>query len=660
MPKLHLDFETRSTVDLRKTGVDVYAEHPTTGVICLAYAVDDEPVQLLDVTAVSKPEGPLLAALANPDTIYFAHNAHFELVMWHHVMHKRHGWPNLDPAKMRCTMAMAYALGLPGSLDDAAASMHLGVTKDKEGRALMMRMCRPRAVDAKGRVTWWQDEDRLQRLYDYCRTDVEVERTLERALRPLKPSEQALWTRDYFINRRGVQLDVHAIRLAQAATNEAARDLNAELSQLTDGVVPTATNVGKLSAWVRAQGHEVHSLTKGDVSELMASGLPPHVKRALEIRQQVGKASTKKLDAMLHSASPDSRARGLLQFHGAGTGRWSGRRVQPQNLPRPKLKQDEIEKVIASLDRPDFIERVKLTHGEPMEVLASCLRGMIVAAPGHDLITVDFANIEGRVLAWLAEQDSKVDAYRAYDAGTGPDLYKVAAADIYKKPIEEITSDERQIGKVAELALGYQGGRGAFATMAAAYGVEVDEARAEEIKTAWRKANPDIVNFWYALERAAFAAVKKPGTVQEVGRIKFRVSGRWLFCCLPSGRVLAYAYPRIEARKVPWQDELVNGVRFYAYTTMGNSWGPVDAYGGLWAENVTQAVARDLLAGAIIRADDAGYPVILHVHDEVVSEVPESFGSLEEFTAIIVAGESWSEGLPIAGEGWRGKRYRKG
>lgn len=306
---------------------------------------------------------------------------------------------------------------------------------------------------------------------------------------------------------------------------------------------------------------------------------------------------------------------------------------------------------------------LELLYGSPLDVVSSCLRGMITAAPGHELLAADFANIEGRGLAWLAGEEWKLQAFREYDAGTGPDLYLVAAAKMYKKPVAEC-KPYRQAGKVSELSLGYQGGLGAFRQMEKGLGIKLGltDDEVQEAKNGWRAAHPKIVSYWRDVEAAMMHAVQNPGAVVSAGargrEVKYRVKGSFLWCLLPSGRALCYPYPEIKPIKTPW-DEMKDTVHYKTVDGTSNKWVETHSYGGHAVENITQAICRDLLAAAIVRCEKAGYPVVLHVHDEVVSEMPIGTGDLKKFELLCAETPAWAAGLPVTAAGWKGARYRK-
>ena len=664
---LHLDFETRSTVELPEVGVHNYATHPSTDVWCMGWALDDrEP----DIWYPQMGTPPVIFKCLKENATVAAHNAVFEFSIWNHIMVPRYGWPKLRIEQCRCTMAQAYAMALPGSLDRAASALGISQQKDLKGGRLMLQMARPKGFDVLGDPIWWDDKEKLNQLYEYCKQDVRVEQALGKRLLPLSPSEQKLWELDYEINHRGIPLDRPAIEAALAIIGVDKRRLSEELRSLTGNRIGSPAEVAALTQWVADQGVEIGAgLAKGDVLDILGrDGLSVHVRRALEIRQDYAKTSNAKLDRMRDAVSSDDRIRHTMQFCGAGTGRWAGRRLQPHNLPRPKIQQKEIESVldtIPNIPTTQAIEVIETLYGSPLSIISDCLRGMIAAPPGKTLVAGDFSNIEGRVLAWLAGEEWKLQAFRDFDAGVGPDLYLITAGKIYHRPASDFTkkSPEREVGKRCELAFGYQGGTGAwrkFETYATKEYVRFSDEQVEVIKTAWREAHPRIQQFWWDLESTAKWAVEHPNNPSPVQGVIFKVKGSFLFCKLPSGRVLTYPYPKLKAKETPW-GELREQVHYLHVDGLTNKWEETHTYGGKLAENITQAVARDVLADALVRLDRIGYHPCLHVHDEVVIEEVETSGAdyLNDVLKLMSEVPSWATGLPIAVEGWAGRRYRK-
>lgn len=679
MTILHIDFETYSACELRDRGLHNYATDPTTGVHCMAFAFDDlEPV-VAKFTNVAG-DMPLIGVhehVANGGIVY-AHNAAFELAIWNNICVPRYGWPELKPEQVRCTMAMCYAMGLPGALENAAPALGLAQRKDAAGKRVMLQLAKPISVylrEERPYAFWSPDTapEKFEQLYAYCKQDVEVERALHHRLMELSDDEQRIWQLDYRINQRGIRVDLESIDKAIALVEQEKRRLDEEMLRVTGGVAGKCTEVQVLVKWIRTQGVEMNGLAKADVLDALAGDLPPAVEAALRLRKEAAKSSTAKLVAMKERASADGRVRGCFQYHGAATGRWAHRGIQPGNMPRPRpgMGGDEINDVIANLYRHAYID---MMYGPTMDAIADSLRGMIVAEPGNDLVAVDFSAIEARVLAWLAGQESVLDIFRTHGK-----IYEHAAAGIYHVPMERVTKDQRQIGKVAVLALGYGGGVGAFQSMARVYGVRVPDAEADEIKSAWRAVHPAIVSYWYDLERAAIRALTDGG-VQAVGprgrEIKFRKAGSFLWLQLPSKRVLCYPYPELRIVDTPWgeQKEALTYMTELDSTTrkkLGNkvlpdpnangNWCRISTYGGSLAENVTQAVAADLLRYSMETLESAGYPVVMHVHDEAVVEIASSCDdrTLERIEELMAQTPAWAAGLPVSAEGWRAKRYRK-
>lgn len=692
--KLHIDFETRSTVDLRAVGAHKYAQDQSTEVLCAAWAIDDGPVfrwhpGISDLN--------LLHDLERAELIV-AHNAAFERAISAYVMTPRYGWPEIPLEKWRCTMVMAYAMGLPGSLDAASAALGMEVGKDVAGHRLMLAMCKPRAVhknEAPG-VYWREDEESKRRLYEYCKNDVIVERELERRLLPLSSAEQQLWFLDQRINDRGVLIDLELCKKARKIVGDAVAVLDDDMCGVTGGAVRACSNAIQLITFLRKQGLTVDSVAKDKVDELLArDDLPSFCRSALKLRQQGSLTSVAKFNAFMSSTGTDSRARGLLQYHAASTGRWGGRRVQPQNFKRPDAEHC-VPGILAAIEIGDY-RLIEAFYGPVLPAVSDCLRGAIRAASGHILCAADLAGIEGRVLAWLAGEQWKLKAYRELDAGRGEDLYKIAYANAFNIDVKDVTKAQRQIGKPIELALGYEGGPGAFQVMAKTYDVDISASyaelftrfpglaekatdafqsrgkrsgiaprawvAAEIVKMRWRAANPAIAAFWAAMKEAAIMAVDQSLTVTcgpslQAPLIRFRVSGSFLFMQLPSGRLICLPYPKVEDVLTPWGAKQP-GLTFMVVDSMTNKWVRQAAYGGMLANYATQGTARDVMVHGMLAVEDANYPIVLTVHDEIVAECEAAHGSLDEFIGLMSAVPPWAHGLPISADGFMEERYRK-
>jgi DNA polymerase len=653
---LHRDYETRSRVRLNLVGAHRYAADPSTEILCAAYAVDDQPVQLW--TPGDAVPSAFVEAAANPNWVVVAHGDQFETAVEQHLLAPRYGWLLIPIERHRCTMAMSLACGLPARLSAAADALELANRKDRAGERLMHQTSKPRRPhkdEDPNQIYWFDDLERLQRLYSYGKQDVDVEREPFERLPLLPPAEQALWELSCRINSRGFCVDRAFAEAARKIASAAAPEIDQELAEITGGAVTGINQVARLLAWLQAQGCTLQKLDKKTIERQLerAEELPDVVHRLLELRLGGAQAAVRKVDALLTRAGDDDRVRGAFRYHGASTGRWSGEGFQPQNLKRPVV--EDLDAATAAIATGDY-EQVRKLYGRPLSVVGDCSRSMICAAPGHMLIGADFSSIESRVLAWVAGEQWKLDAYRRYDATHDPrdEPYCITACKIFRKPPGTYTkeSPERSIGKVCDLAFGYQGGLNAWRKFEPE---KFTDDEVQQFKTEWRAAHPKIKRFWYEIDRAAWTAVRERSRVIRCGPVAFRCDSAVLQLKLPSGRKLSYSQPRIigdeREQRVVFRDNAAG-----QFTDCRHGQG---AYGGLWTENVVSGIARDLLAEAMQRVEATNYPIVLHVHDELVCEVPKGFGSLEEFTRLMTRRPAWALDLPSAAKAWIGPRYCK-
>lgn len=674
MSLLHLDFETRSPVDLRKTGVHKYAEHPDTGIWLASWAFDEEEPQttwFLGPNAEIIPSGypaefeeaytrgpvngsfrRVLAHVRDGGAIY-AHNAEFEAVMWAVVLRRLFpGIPVPKPDQWFDTLAEAAAMALPRNLANLARVLGLAAQKDEKGGRVMLQLARPRKYDEHGRPIWWDDPAKLETLATYGRQDIRTERGAYHALRRLGERERRIYLLDKVVNERGIRIDVPLVRAMKDLAEQEIDAQDAKLREATEGVVESTTQVARIRDWLATRGVETDSIDKAHLRDLLSrSDLPEDVSIALSARSEAAKSSVKKLGAMLDVTMLDGRARGLLLYHAARTGRWAGRTIQPHNFPRGEVK--DIESYIPSVLDGSIVGRNDISL---LTVLSSMLRSTIIADPGNLLYVGDYSAIEARGVAWAAQDLELLEAFR-----DGRPIYKEMAAQIYDKPVAAIEKGtiEYQIGKNAILGAGYGMGPVKFRDMVKLQtGIEISEEFAEHAIATYRRQHPAIKNHWYAVDKAAIRAVENPGAVFRAGPIKFTARGAYLWMILPSGRPLAYFQPKIVERETPWGD-VRPAVEISHENQVTRQWERSALYGGLLVENEVQAISRDVMAEGMLAVEANAYPLILTVHDEIVSEREKGGGSVEEFIGLMSKTPEWAPGLPIAAEGWRGERYRK-
>jgi len=760
--RITIDFETRSLVDLLKTTVDRYAADPSTEILCMSVKMPKQatvwwvPEAVLEILGDLKIEikGALVSdewiteTLLASKYVIEAHNSGFEDALWHHIMHKRLGFPDVPLRRWRCSAAKAATHALPRALGNAAQALHLPVQKDTAGSALMKKMCKPlpplkkhyedaanelgipfadfkaahssadmRKRDYMGEhdrllLRWLETPEAFVQLINYCITDADAEHGLSSRLTDLPEYEQEFWFLDQIINQRGIPVDLEACKAVIEFTDQEKARLTAEFQNVTGGAVASPSYYKAFAEWVSKQGVACTSVSADHIAEILErTDVPEIVEAALRIAQKANKSSVAKYQALIRGASKDGRMRGTMLYHGANTGRHSGKIFQPHNLPRGTFS--DTEDCIDLLTQREF-EAVRMLWGDPMPTASTCIRGMICATEGKRLVAADYSAIEGRVFAWLADDQAELDIYRE-----GKCSYCAVAADCFNVPYEEIYAGHkagnyemtklRADGKTGALACQFGGGQGAVAKFAP------DMLRADRVDLVkrWRTVHPKARKFWYDLTDAAADAVTHPGEVFTVGKLAYlyRKEYGFLMCRLPSGRKIYYPEPTCHTEwigpgeaakkalitpgvKFTFSDMMIwadnsggihvkqpdvkekvfpkEGIGFtplwrkearrvqaWCVDSKTNKWVKRDLSHLILSENATQAVARDLLVAGLLNVDEAGYSIIFHVHDEIVAEDDEDFGSVDEFEKLMCQAPEWAKGLPLAAEGWSGKRFKK-
>ncbi|MDG4509655.1 DNA polymerase [Streptococcus suis] len=639
MRHLNIDIETYSSNDI-KDGVYKYVDAPDFEVLLFAYSLDGGPVECIDLTRQNLPF-EIQKAIFSDEVCKSAFNAQFERV----CLSKHFDTPYyLDPSQWRCTMVHAQELGLPSSLEKCASYLNLAQEKDTAGKNLIKYFsvpCKPtKANGGRTRNLPEHDPEKWQMFIDYCKQDVVVEMAIAERLSvlPVADREWDFYTADQRINDRGVALDAELVESALYCKDVKMDMLFDELRSTTGLDNPNSR--AQLLPWLKTHGYSASGLTKADVQKELktASG---ELKRVLELKLQTAMSSLKKYEAMERAMCSDGRVHGLLQFYGASrTGRWAGRVVQVQNLARNYLKDlDDARNYVKARD----IDAVEILYDSLNDTLKQLVRTAFVAEGDKEFYVSDFSAIEARVIAWYAKEQWRLEVFSTHGK-----IYEASASQMFHIPIEDVDKELRQKGKIAELALGYQGGPGALKQMGALeMGVAEDEL--QSLVDDWRRANPGIVQFWKDVQTAAVKALRTRAVI-KLGRLRFKYSKGFLLIQLPSGRQLAYARAKLEdgdyGPKLTYE-----GQGDKAYFTKQ------ETYGGKLVENIVQATARDILAEAILRLEKNGYPVVFHVHDECIVEARDT--TIETINELMAQAPGWADGLPLNSEGYVTKYYKK-
>lgn len=654
MRTLAIDIETYSSVSLLKSGVYAYAESPDFEILLFAYAFDDEPVTVVDLAQGEHLPKEVLGALFDGAVLKTAFNANFERTCISRWLSAA-----MPPQEWSCTAVMAKELGLPNSLDTVGAV--IGLPEDKQklktGKALIRYFsipCKP--TKANGQRTRNLPEhapDKWALYKEYNGQDVEAERAIRRKLSrfSVAESEHALWVHDQNINDRGVMVDLAFAEKAIEYDTQLKDELFTEAQGLTGLGNPKST--AQVKSWIAdVSGVAVESLRKDKIADVKEQISEPDVHKMLELRASLSKTSTEKYAAMTRTACSDNRIRGLTQFYGAGrTGRWAGRLVQMQNLPQNKISDRDLD-IARGLVKGGHFDAMSLLYESPTTILSQLIRTAFIPKPGCRFIVADFSAIEARVLAWFADETWRMDVFNTHGK-----IYEASAEKMFHLPPGSVKKGDpmRTKGKIAELALGYGGSVGAMKNMGA-LNMGLTEKELKPIVTSWRAANKNITNFWWAVDNAVKSILTGRIPKKLPHGLELRKDGPLLRLRLPSGRELSYVKPRLSEGTGPYGDDQIT---YEGILQSTGAWGRIETYGPKLVENIVQATARDCLAEAIGRLEAKGYPVVFHVHDEVICEIPIGTSSTNEINEIMGAPISWAPGLPLKADAYECEYYKK-
>jgi DNA polymerase len=662
----HLDFETFSELDVRKVGAYRYARHPSTEVLICAWQLPGMTQPAVWLPRTQRPPARLMGWVRGGGR-FGAHNAAFERCVWRWALSRQHpDIPEVKDSQWVCTAAKAAASGLPRSLEKALKAMQMPVLKDEEGAKLINVFCKPRKPTKKDpRTRILPEHDvRFQRFIEYCQQDVRGEVALDNALPDLIPRQRRMFILDMAMNDRGLPIDLPLVKKALGVVQALERDIAAQVQALTGGV--RATQVAKMLELFAERGLDLENMRKETITQALKDDtLDETTKRLLELRVEAGKASTKKLVSMLACADPDDWVvQGGFLYHGAHTGRYAGRLVQPHNFIRGLLKDWQQDLVFGLLDMADpdlftlLFEGVPFTDKKgdpvttgPIDVISQCMRGFIRAPYGYELAVVDYTAIEARVLAWVAGEDHMLEAYFA-----GVDVYKLMAKKLWKlATLEEVTDEQRRIAKNLVLGCGYQLGGVKFVDYCANAGLIIEPDFAMSAVKAYRKEHPAICESWKTVESLVVGAIKHPGVVYRGLRCKFFMRDHWLCIQLPSGREIRYPY----ARAVPCERWGKPAHEISFRTEIKGQFLREKTYGGKLIENIVQGIAFDCMQEGMLSADTNGYPVHGTVHDELITLRVKGTSDVKELEKIVCEIKPWMKGIPLAAKGFVTERYKK-
>jgi len=644
MKKLSIDIETFSDVDLIKCGVYAYADSSNFEILLFAYAFDEEEIQIVDLASGEELPEEVMEALLDKEVIKTAFNAAFERICL-----SRHLDIPLSSKGWQCTAVQSAMLALPLSLEGVGAVLGLSKQKMSEGKELIRYFsipCKPTKLNGgRTRNLPEHSPNKWSLFKAYCIRDVDVERQIRKKLNkyPIPESERELYLLDQSINDRGVLVDKELVAHAVECNLQYKNAVTKRAYELTG--LENPNSVAQIKSWLSEQGLETESLDKKSVKGLL-SETDGDIFEVLKLRLLMSKTSIKKYEAIERSVCSDGRVHGLLQFYGANrTGRWAGRLVQVQNLPQNHLTDLSLAR---DLVKKRWYEEVEMLFDSTPGVLSELIRTAFIPKPGSRFIVADFSAIEARVLSWISGEAWRMEVFSTHGK-----IYEASASAMFGVPIEEITkgSSLRQKGKIAELALGYGGAVGALTSMGA-LDMGLTEEELPQLVRQWRTANPHITKFWWDVDAAAMTALREK-IETRVGRVAFHYESGLLLITLPSGRMLFYVKPRIALNKF--------GREGITYEGIGENkkWLRIDTYGPKLTENIVQAVSRDLLALAMLRLQKAGFEIVMHIHDEVVLEVPHGVTNVEEVCSIMAEAPEWTDGLLLRADGYECDFYKK-